>query len=206
MPWEQGQEKPPKVNRLPFDEQRVKCLWCDRTLKYGRNYKEHCKTAGHEYYSYRILGQATLSSMFSRQPNIIHIRDEHQSSESEVMKEESEAQQCSEPNTLDEENDEQQSFELHLPPEENKAQQNSEREVEPIQHSQPDSTRGMKRERQLTLFESFGKLAQFELVVRELIQKIENPEQEEYLTQIQSTLHEMKKLEAECGMVVISSI
>ena len=73
-----------------------------------------------------------------------------------------------------------------------------------------NESREVKRARQLTLFDSFGKVAQYEVLVEDLIKQIEDTlgsrtqiyashgtNQEEYLTRIQSCLQEMKKLENE---------
>ena len=44
--------------------------------------------------------------------------------------------------------------------------------------------RGKKRIRQKLLFESFGKQAEFERVIGDMINKIEDPEQKDYLNKL----------------------
>ena len=53
--------------------------------------------------------------------------------------------------------------------------------------------KGKKRIRQQSLFESLGKLAEFERVIGDMIAKIEDPQQQDYLHKLKNTLTEMKK-------------
>ena len=182
-----------KCTEIPKRKAKVKCAWCNKTML-GNSFKTHrCITHIPKYMSYDIIGITSIASLFGKSSavanpssvrsqiiqdeDVIDIDDSQVGDEKDIFEEEFEGafEDNDMPNSLEQDAGEIADIEPTI---------EEKFETTKVQNGADNESKdsgGQKRMRQPSLFESFGKLTQFENQIGDLIAEIQDKEQKMYL-------------------------
>ena len=160
----------PKSTKHPEKNERVQCNWCKKKLL-GNNFPNHVcisPSVPHMSYNACIQGVSSITTFFGSSTG--PLRSSNQDIAAAIAKDDAGIRKLED-------------------------ELSNEVQTDDAKNSNAGNKiiNAKKRNRQRSLFESFGKLAEFERVIGDMINKIEDPEQEDYLTKLKDTLTDMKK-------------
>ena len=150
----------------------------------GNNFPTHKCVPEREYMSYKIVGQKSVASMFAKQTQVDP--ESNAATDNTVISEGGNVPES----TITQDDD--------LGNEMNGTQDDELGNEMDTQEEVPlPKQSGEKRYHQQTIFESLGKLNEFERTIGKIIADIEDPTQLDYLQKIKETMEELKRASVE---------
>ena len=180
-------EKPVKCTALPtgYKKKLLRCNWCKKSVR-GNTFKDKHDGGkpGHEYLSYTEVGQTSLD--LTKWAKKTKKKEKTQQENIEIeSRAKTAAKEARIEQSMNLANDEEKILNVEKSMKLEKGEGNS---------KPKETKKGLKRTRQMNLLETYGKIPFIEKKLETLVSKIEDPEIENYLNQVQECVLELKLL------------